>query len=245
MNGRYINSDPEHMGSSSLLLPEDERPLSLSDQIAVQIARDILNGKLEAGSKLSEYQLADRFGVSRGPVREAVAMLERNCLVRSSPRLSARVNAVTRSEVEQLFAVRREVLGMIAGFAARHISKEQTAEFRAAIEALEQQFEAEPNDIVGYYICSNRCWAVVARASKARTLNHINSMITSSPIWQIAVRERLGDESVKASGIELLDHWKGLFEATTRRDEEKSAGLARAITVSTWNRIRDTFDDGP
>ncbi|KPQ22019.1 MAG: FCD domain-containing protein [Rhodobacteraceae bacterium HLUCCA24] len=153
------------------------------------------------------------------------------------------MNSVARSEVEQLFAVRSEVLALMGKYAARNITEEEIAQFRAAVDGLEQQFAAEPEDVVRFYLASHRCWTVVARASKARTINHINSMITSSPIWQIAVRDRLGEQGMRSTGEGLIANWNGFYDSVVARDETAASDRARTITMVTWKLIRDTFGD--
>jgi DNA-binding GntR family transcriptional regulator len=243
MNSRFDNSANRRRSPAKPASVDSEKPLSIAEQIAVQLARDILDGRLETGSKISEYQLADRFEVSRGPVREAISILEQNCLVRSSPRLSARVNAVNRSEVGQLFEVRRELLGMIASYAARNITDEELEDLRHAINRLSHNLSARPNDLAGFFKASQGCWRILARASKARTLTHINSMVTSSPIWHIAIRDRLGEDVGMGFGPDILTHWNALYDAIGRRDADLTSERARAISATTWKRISKYFEE--
>jgi DNA-binding GntR family transcriptional regulator len=243
MNSRFDNSPNQRRSSAEPASVDKEKPLTIAEQIAVQLARDILDGRLETGSKISEYQLADRFEVSRGPVREAVSILEQNCLVRSSPRLSARVNAVNRSEVGQLFEVRRELLGMIASYAARNITDEELEDLRNGINRLAHNLSERPNDLVGFFKASQGCWRILARASKARTLTHINSMVTSSPIWHIAICDRLGEDAEMAFGPVILTHWEALYDAIGRRDADQTSEQARTISATTWKRISKYFEE--
>ncbi|MEE3099062.1 MAG: GntR family transcriptional regulator, partial [Pseudomonadota bacterium] len=86
-------------------------PLTLPEQIAVSLARDIVNGRFAGGEKLSEAKLAERFHVSRGPIRDAIELLERNMFVYSRPRRSARVASMTRYAIRQVFDMRALLSG--------------------------------------------------------------------------------------------------------------------------------------
>jgi DNA-binding GntR family transcriptional regulator len=80
------------------------------------IREEILTGQLEAGTWVSQVQLARRFGVSRGPIREALRLLEREGLIASEVNQRARVAAFSIHDLEQLYAARivNEGLGIAA-----------------------------------------------------------------------------------------------------------------------------------
>lgn len=93
----------------------DRPPLSLSvpDQLAVELARRIVRGTLEPGRRLGEQELSDEFHVSRGPVREALRVLEREGLVTLHPRRGAVVTELTAREVAELFEIRAALLALM------------------------------------------------------------------------------------------------------------------------------------
>lgn len=74
----------------------------------------ILHGQLEAGKVLSQVQLAEEYGVSRTPLREALRLLEREGLMVSEPRRRVRVAPVSLEDLEQVYAMRigLETLGI-------------------------------------------------------------------------------------------------------------------------------------
>lgn len=71
-----------------------------------QMRNMILTGEMPLGSKISEVELAERFKVSRGPIRESLRSLEHLGLVVREPRRSAYVVSLEESDVEELFALR-------------------------------------------------------------------------------------------------------------------------------------------
>ncbi|BCJ86008.1 GntR family transcriptional regulator [Effusibacillus dendaii] len=79
---------------------------SLPEQIAERIAQRILEGELQLGSRLKEASLAEEFGTSRAPIREALYILTLQGLVERMPRKGAVVKSYTSKELTQLYQVR-------------------------------------------------------------------------------------------------------------------------------------------
>ncbi|MGM8366750.1 GntR family transcriptional regulator [Virgibacillus sp. W0181] len=75
---------------------------SLKDRIAFNIKNAIFEGKLQPGDKVTEVELAEEIGVSRGPVREAMQLLEMEGLFASEPYKGTRVTEITEDEVMNL-----------------------------------------------------------------------------------------------------------------------------------------------
>ncbi len=80
--------------------------LPLPEQIAEVLATEIINRDLTPGSRLPEPTLAERFGTSRAPIREAFYLLDQAGLVERTPRRGTVVKAYTRREIEEIYQVR-------------------------------------------------------------------------------------------------------------------------------------------
>ena len=96
------------------MLPQVEQPLSLGEQIANSIADDILHERLKPGEAIPEQQLAQSYQVSRGPIRDALRILEKDGVVRILPRRGARVTQLSIEEVDELFVIRATLFGLAA-----------------------------------------------------------------------------------------------------------------------------------
>lgn len=94
----------------------DERDLHM------QILEAIDAGDYPPGARLLETELADRFGVSRTPVREALRRLETQGVVAHEPRKGAVVASLDYDQLGELYAVREVMEGLAARLAARHAS---------------------------------------------------------------------------------------------------------------------------
>ncbi len=82
-----------------------EKTLSISEAIVAQITENILSGGLPGGAELTQEELADTFGVSRMPVRDALASLEKRGLVERLPNRHIRVSRITPDHMLQIFSM--------------------------------------------------------------------------------------------------------------------------------------------
>lgn len=87
-------------------LTSDFEPVPIPRQLSVRIYDLLARGELRPGAHLNEYQLSQRFGVSRAPLREAARILEQKGLVEWSPRRGFFVKSLSPRDVEELFQVR-------------------------------------------------------------------------------------------------------------------------------------------
>ena len=105
----------------------------LWEVIAAQLRDEILDGRLPAGSRLVETELADRFGVSRGPIREALRELARGGLAVDLPRRGTFVSTLTETDLEEVYVIRRAIEEAAVRLA---IAKASEADVEAMLAAL-------------------------------------------------------------------------------------------------------------
>lgn len=85
---------------------------SLPEQIAARLSERIVAGDYPPGQRILEQAVSAEFGVSRGPVREALRLLEKDGLVTILPRRGAQVTALTVEEVREIFDIRAVLNGL-------------------------------------------------------------------------------------------------------------------------------------
>lgn len=113
------------------------QPEALWLQIAQAMRRAIVIGELEPGTHLKEPALAQRFGVSRLPIREAIAQLEREGLARSEPRRGAYVVGVTEQGVSDIYECRLVLESCALQRAATRIDEQGVADLAALIDQMD------------------------------------------------------------------------------------------------------------
>jgi DNA-binding GntR family transcriptional regulator len=124
-------------------------PQSLVDAVVRQLESAIFSGELAPGTKLSEPRLAEQFGVSRGPLREAIRRLEGRRLVERQPNFGARVATLSMSDLRDLLVVREALEGMAARCAAVVMTDKELQELSTLLDEHRQQKEVRAGK--GYY----------------------------------------------------------------------------------------------
>jgi DNA-binding GntR family transcriptional regulator len=104
----------------------------LVDDLATRIHAAILAGDIPLGTWLRQEQLADQFGVSRTPVREALRILQASGVVRQMPNRGALVEGPTPTDIREAYVVRAELEGLAASLAAERANTDDHALLRAS-----------------------------------------------------------------------------------------------------------------
>lgn len=111
-------------------------PSNLCYEIADFLSNQIIKGELKSDEKIREAELAKQLGVSRGPIREALQILERKRLVERKPRRGTRVVRMSSSSVDWLYDIIVELYGLVARGAAEHRTERDVAEMRRALSRI-------------------------------------------------------------------------------------------------------------
>ena len=117
------------------------RRQTLADQVFDRAVEAIVSGEIVAGGPISEIEIADRFGVSRGPAREAIFRLESNGLVTRTAHLGARVVALTAEDLRSLYEMREALECKATRLAATRISDEALVQMAMILERDAQNAE--------------------------------------------------------------------------------------------------------
>jgi phosphonate utilization transcriptional regulator len=123
---------------------------SLANVVQQEIERAILAGEYAPGSKLIEATLAQKMGVSRGPVREAFRMLEEAGLVRTEKNRGVFVRDIPMDEAVEIFDLRAAMDELVGRQLAANITTSQLKEIRSLVEAMEKAVKAE--DAYNYHL---------------------------------------------------------------------------------------------
>jgi phosphonate utilization transcriptional regulator len=125
---------------------------SLATLVQREIERMILAGELAAGSKLTEASIAERLGVSRGPVREAFRALEGSGLVRLEKNRGVYVRQVSVEEADEIYELRAILDEFVGRRLAQTATTAQVRELRQLVERMEK---AAARSDVDAYLAAN------------------------------------------------------------------------------------------
>lgn len=204
--------------------------LTLADQVATELHWLILSGEFPGGSSLPINKLAERFGTSPMPVRDALRRLAGIGVVEIIPHRGARVLEFSLEDLTDTYEVRAELEGMAIAQAATLIDDEALNRARSALErhvtALEgrrfdEAREAHTEFHFALYEACGSYWLM--RAIK--------------PVWQNSERYRFaaasGDHNLGRSHQEHLE----ILEACAEHDPEAAAHALKAHILGAMNRI--------
>ncbi|MCF4009482.1 GntR family transcriptional regulator [Rheinheimera sp. UJ63] len=109
-------------------------PVTAADRVLQEMQRAIVEGDIAPGSKISEPELAKRFDLSRAPLREALARLERCHLIERIPNAGARVVKLSTAGLLSLYQLREELEGLACRLAATQMTDAEIAEMQALLD---------------------------------------------------------------------------------------------------------------
>ena len=122
--------------------------LPLRDVVFNTLRQAILRGELKPGERLMEIQLANKLGVSRTPIREALRKLELEGLVLMIPRRGAEVAEITEKSLRDVLEVRRALEELSVKLACERITEEQIADLKEAAKDFEKVLKS--GDVTAY-----------------------------------------------------------------------------------------------
>lgn len=117
--------------TTGLSSPDGLRHRTVSAAVAEALRQRILSGNLAPGFQLRQDALAEEFGISRIPIREALLQLEAGGLVKIVPHRGAVVSGLSVEEIEDVFQLRVSLEPQLLILSARHLTQEDFAELRA------------------------------------------------------------------------------------------------------------------
>ncbi|MBD8495634.1 GntR family transcriptional regulator [Pseudomonas syringae] len=130
-------------------LPAGQETETLSEHVFRRIQAAIVKGEIAPGSKISEPELARTYGISRGPLREAIHRLEGQRLVVRVPHVGARVVSLTHAQMIELYQIRESLEGLACRLAAERMTAEQIDELRRVLDTHERDAAFQAG--IGYY----------------------------------------------------------------------------------------------
>ncbi|TWH77358.1 transcriptional regulator, GntR family [Azomonas agilis] len=128
---------------------QEEEGGTLSEQVFRQIQSAIVRGEIPPGAKISEPELARTYGISRGPLREAIHRLEGQKLLVRVPHVGARVVSLSHAELIELYEIRESLEGMACRLAAERMTPQDIDELRRVLDTHERDEAFRAG--VGYY----------------------------------------------------------------------------------------------
>ena len=194
--------------------------LPLRDVVFHALRDAILTGKLTPGERLMENQLADKLGVSRTPVREALRMLSLENLVELVPRKGAQVLDMSEKDVVNILEVRGALEGLATSLACVKMTKEDLMQLRN----LETEFERaiEENDLERIIELDEAFHDMILKSTENDKLTHIYQNLRTQ-LYRYRMAHLKADSSIPA----IVAHHRGILRAIENHDVEEGATVAQ------------------
>ncbi|MHA6344089.1 GntR family transcriptional regulator [Roseivivax sp. CAU 1761] len=194
------------------------------------ILEAIDTGAYRPGDRLVESDLAERFGVSRTPIREALQRLETQSLLTRDGR-SLIVASLDHNQMAELYAVRTELEGLAARLAARHATEEEILVLSEMVEA----DQALLNDPAALARANRRFHSQIHLASHNRFLVQQLDLVHRSMALMATT-----SLAAQGRGTVALNEHRAIVEAIARRDEDAAyVALCDHISQAFVTRLKE------
>lgn len=195
--------------------------LPLRDVVFNTLRDAILTGKLVPGERLMENQLADKLGVSRTPVREALRMLELENLVELVPRKGAQVLDMSEKDITNILEVRSALEGLATSVACKKMSKEDLQQ----LKNLEVDFEkaVAENDVEHFVDIDEDFHDLIFAATENDKLISIFRNLRIQ-LYRYRMAQAKNNETSMST---IVAHHRSIIRAIENHDSEEGASIAQ------------------
>ncbi len=207
----------------------------LSEHVLGQLREAILTGSFKPGERLREVDLASTLKVSRGPIREALAQLEREGLVRVETHHGATVVQLTCEDVEEIYSLRLALEILATQRVVQQAQPEELDAFAPIIDNLEEALQRQ--DIRAIADHDVQFHDLLYRAAHHNRLYKAWSSLRS----QLAVFLLVRNARVLPQRELVIDEHVAILAALQARDEEDAVQLMREHLRGSYERLLGTY----
>ena len=204
----------------------------LSERLAEQIRQAIFTGQLKVGSKIPQDTLAHAFGVSRMPIREALALLSHEGLVVLAPRRGAWVAPLSLQTVDESYAMRRWAESEAVRLSVPHLDSAALAQAEDALQVLEW---AESAENPAEFVAANRRFHLVlrSRCPWPKLASWVDTLWKGFP--------PLTPQFVQNQMVRDHEEHRQLLNASRRHEGDEAAHLMAQHIGRSWQSARTHF----
>ena len=195
--------------------------LPLRDVVFNTLRDAILTGKLVPGERLMENQLAEKLGVSRTPVREALRMLELENLVELVPRKGAQVLDMSEKDITNILEVRSALEGLATSLACKKMTKEDLQQ----LKSMEVDFEkaVADNDVEHFVDIDEDFHDLIFAATENDKLISIFRNLRIQ-LYRYRMAQAQNNETSMST---IVAHHRSIIRAIENHDAEEGASIAQ------------------
>jgi DNA-binding GntR family transcriptional regulator len=212
---------------------QSNRPLH--DQVYQRLKQAIIAGRLQPGEHLVETKIAQQLGVSRNPVREAIRRLEQEQLVSAAGKGMV-VGSLTRTSIEEVYAIRAVLEALGCRLAAQHITKEQGDRLREILEHSRAAIAAD--DLKALTTYDIEFHKVLIDASRNATLKKVLDQLRDS-----VLRFRTASIALPGRPKQVLKDHTAIAKAVIAGDGARAEVLVHDHILQASQRLLESLKD--
>ncbi len=228
-NARHLNQ-----GAKSPLRAQKIELSTLADHVWEQLYVAIIEGRLQAGDRLVELEIARQVGTSQGPVRDALQRLEREGLVERYSHSATFVTQLSREDMYEVFVIRRTLESMTFRRVAQFVTPEACDELQILIEKM--LLAAERDDVVSLLNFDMQFHTSICQWSGNRTLLSVWTPLRAQ-IQRFVVQHYL---DFCSSIHELALSHQPLVDVLRTNDVEQAEKLIQEHVMRAWSNSTGT-----
>jgi len=220
-------------------IEENTGSQTLSDRVFEQIPEAIVSGEIPQGEKVSESGIGQRYGVSRGPLREAIRRLEGRKLLVRIPHSGVRVVTLTHEELIEIYQIRESLEALACELAAENMSDNEINELGALLQQHQEYIHAHGGK---RYYQQEGDWDFHYRIIHASGNKRLIDLLCGELYQLIRMYRNKGSQSTSRP-LKAFEEHQQIFNALKQRDGELAGILmGRHIRASRRN-IQNQIDE--
>ncbi|MBZ9603608.1 GntR family transcriptional regulator [Phyllobacterium chamaecytisi] len=207
--------------------------ISIPENLAEILEEEIIYGRLKSRERLTEEMIAERYGVSRSPVREALRLLERDGLVIREARRGIWVAPLSLKDFDEVYTCRIELEGLAAKYAALSNDTERKGEFSGLQNELTDAIKR--NDAKQFFLVDVRGSLLTYTLADNKTLTRLLGGLEKQ-----ALRYRFHAYQQNPNILQLsFDDTARIYDAIRDGDAAKAQDLTENLIREIWQKMRE------
>lgn len=221
----------------SEVVASEGRPIirqNLHDVIVSRVRDMIIEGMLEAGSRIHEGNLGRDLGVSRTPLREALKFLASEGLIELVPTRGAVVRRFSAKDVQDSLIVLGNLEALAGCLACERATDDELVQIRALHDEMMQFYAAQ--DRLPYFKLNQEIHASILRSCHNEALSYVHGILQA----RLKRIRYIGNERPEKWAGAVADH-EEIIVALEARDADSLAAALEAHMAATWSRVKDVI----
>lgn len=225
--------DPDTRASRGL------RTTTVAEQIAEYLTAQMVEGVLKPREQIVEHKIAELFGISRGPVRDALRILEKQGLVRIEPRRGASVVELSLNDVIDLFNARAMLLCLSVRYLAVAQDLERIAQMDAELRTFELAVDEPSITADGFMRVLGRLGLIMLNATPSQPLINAFNSLSHATVWRRVWKDHAFAYETVEGRQRCYASYREVFDAIRVADAERaSLAMERFSVLVRDNMVR-------